>query len=72
MTRKTEMDLKAVLACPACAKDFIYAYSDSKGHASVPCVRCGRIIMADYETLEATLISPERRQNNRKYTIKSP
>jgi len=61
-----EMDLKGVVACPACGKEFVFAYYDAKGHASVPCVRCGRIIMVDYETLEATLIRPRRRKNKSK------
>lgn len=64
MKKRKSMDLKGVVACPACEKEFIFAYSDSKGHASVPCIRCGRIIMVDYEKLEATLIPPERRKSH--------
>ncbi len=60
-----EMDLKGVVACPACGKEFVFAYSDSKGHASMPCIRCGRIILVDYETLEGILIPPKRRKNLR-------
>jgi len=63
MDEMSEMVLKGVVACPACGKEFIFAYSDAKGHASVPCVRCGRIIMVNYETLKATLIQPKRRKN---------
>lgn len=63
MTDIKEMDLKGVVACPACGKDFVFAYSDAKGHASMPCIRCSRIIMVDYERLEATLIPPKRRKN---------
>lgn len=56
-----EIEFKGVVACPACGKEFVFAYSDAKGHASVPCIRCSRILMVDYERLEATLISPKRR-----------
>jgi len=56
-----EMDLKGVVACPACGKEFVFAYSDSKGHASMPCIRCGRIILVDYENMKATLIPPKKR-----------
>lgn len=63
MKDTAEMNLKGVVACPACGKEFVFAYSDAKGHASVPCIRCGRIIMIDYETLKATLIPPKRRKN---------
>lgn len=63
MTDVTEMDLKGVVACPSCGKEFVFVYSDAKGHASVPCVRCNRILMVDYERLEATLIPPKRRIN---------
>ena len=62
MTVVTEMDLKGVVACPACGKGFVFVYSDAKGHASVPCIRCSRIIMVDYERLEATLIPPKKRR----------
>ena len=65
MAHVIEMDIKGVVACPACGKEFIFAYSDAKGHASVPCIRCSRIIMVDYERLEATLITPIRRKNQR-------
>ncbi|MBC2727102.1 hypothetical protein [Desulfosporosinus sp.] len=65
MSQMAEMDLKGVVACPACKKEFVFAYSDAKGHASMPCIRCSRIIMVDYERLEATLISPKRRRNLR-------
>lgn len=61
MTEK--MDLKGVVACPVCGKEFIFAYCDAKGHASVPCIRCNRILMVDYESLIATLISPTRRKS---------
>ena len=57
-----EMNLKGVVACPACRKEFVFAYHDAKGHASVPCVRCGRIIMVDYGRLQATLITPKPRK----------
>ena len=63
MTNEVTMDLKGVIACPACEKEFVFAYSDAKGHASVPCIRCGRISMVDYGTLKATLITPIRRKN---------
>ena len=63
MMETIEMELKGVVACPACGKEFVFAYSDSKGHASMPCIRCYRIIMVDYETLEAFLIPPKRRKN---------
>lgn len=59
--RKNEVNLKGIVACPTCGKGFIFAYSDSKGHASMPCPKCRRIIMVDYETLEATLIPPKRK-----------
>ncbi|MDR3587336.1 MAG: hypothetical protein P4L59_18775 [Desulfosporosinus sp.] len=59
----TEMDLKGVVACPACGKEFVFAYSDAKGHASMACVRCTRISMVDYESMKATLIPPKKRKN---------
>ena len=59
----TEMDIKGVVACPACGKVFVFAYSDARGHASVPCIRCSRILLVDYERLEATLIPPKRKIN---------
>ena len=65
MTNVIEMDLKGVVACPACGKELVFAYSDAKGHASVPCIRCSRILLVDYERLEATLIPPKRRTNRR-------
>lgn len=57
------MKLKGVVACPACGKEFVFAYLDAEGHASVPCVRCGRISMVDYGKLEATLITPKPRKS---------
>lgn len=63
MTELKEMTLKGVIACPACGKEFIFAYLDAKGHASVPCIRCSRISLVDYESMEATLIPPKRRKN---------
>ena len=63
MTDMTEMDIKGVVACPSCGKEFVFAYSDAKGHASVACVRCTRISMVDYESMKATLIPPKRRIN---------
>lgn len=63
MADTVELKLKGVVACPACGKEFVFAYADAKGHASVPCVRCGRIIMVDYSKLHATLIPPKRRKN---------
>lgn len=63
MTNVTAMDLKGVVACPACGKEFVFVYNDAKGHASVPCVRCSKILMVDYESMNATLISPKRRKN---------
>jgi DNA-directed RNA polymerase subunit RPC12/RpoP len=59
--RMIKMDLKGVVACPVCGKKFLFAYSDAKGHASVPCIRCSRILMVDYERPEAKLITPKRR-----------
>ena len=63
MTYMAEMDLKGVVACPVCGKKFVFVYSDAKGHASVPCVRCTRILMVDYENMNATLMPPKRRKN---------
>ncbi|MDR3540700.1 MAG: hypothetical protein P4L69_06975 [Desulfosporosinus sp.] len=63
MKEMTAMDIKGVVACPACGKEFVFAYFDAKGHASVPCIRCSRILLVDYERLEATLISPKRKIN---------
>ncbi len=63
MTELTEMDLKGVVACPVCGKEFVFAYFDAKGHASVPCIRCSRILMVDYEKMNATLMPPKRRKN---------
>ena len=65
MTNVTAMDLKGVVACPACGKEFVFVYNDAKGHASVPCVRCNRISMVDYEEMKATLIPPKKRRNLR-------
>ena len=62
MVDVTELKLKGIVACPACGKEFIFAYSDVKGHASMPCIRCGRISMVDYGTLVATQISPQSRK----------
>jgi hypothetical protein len=61
MEDRLEMDLKGVVACPACGKVFVFAYTDAKGHASVPCIRCGRISMVDYGRLKAMLIRPKRK-----------
>jgi hypothetical protein len=58
-----EMELKGVVACPVCGKKFVFAYADAAGHASVPCVRCNRIILVDYGKMKATLVPPKRRQN---------
>lgn len=58
-----KMDIKGVIPCPACGKEFVFAYSDARGHASVPCVRCRRISMVDYGTLLATLMPPLSRKN---------
>lgn len=68
MINTAEIDLKGVVACRACGKEFIFAYSDAKGHASVPCPRCGRISMVNYGTMQATLIPPKRRRNQRHNT----
>ncbi len=63
MEKTKDFKLKGIIACPACGKEFVFAYEDAKGHASVPCIRCGRISMIDYEHMKATLISPKRRRN---------
>jgi hypothetical protein len=63
MLSEATLSLKGVIACPACGKEFVFAYSDAKGHASVPCVRCERIILVDYGALKATLIAPKKRRN---------
>lgn len=63
MADTINLELKGVVACPACGKEFVFAYADAKGHASVPCIRCGRIMMVDYGVLQATLIQPKRRKN---------
>lgn len=62
MKKSSEITLKGIIACPACGKEFVFAYEDAKGHASVPCIRCGRISMVDYELLTATLIPPKSRR----------
>ncbi|MDW7670583.1 MAG: hypothetical protein SCK57_10435 [Bacillota bacterium] len=56
---------KDVIPCPACGKEFIYAYEDARGHASMPCVRCSRIILVDYENTTARIIPPTRRGNKK-------
>lgn len=61
MVNMREMVPIGVVACPACSKRFVYVYSDTKGHTSVPCPRCSRISMVDYERLKAKLISPKKR-----------
>ena len=53
---------KGVVACPACGKEFVFAYSDAKGHASVPCVRCSRIIMVIMRAGKR-LLSTEKEKN---------
>lgn|GEM_PF-959219 len=58
-----EMKLKGIIACPVCGKEFVFAYADSRGHASVPCIRCHRIILVDYDKLQAVMIPPKRRRN---------
>lgn len=65
-----KMDIKGIIPCPACSKKFVFAYSDARGHASVPCVRCGRISMVDYEKMSATLMPPLSRKN--KVNAKKP
>ena len=61
----TELKFKGVVACPACGKEFVFAYSDAKGHSSVPCIRCKRISMVDFETMTAKLIPPKNRKSVR-------
>jgi len=39
-----EMDLKGVVGCPFCGKVSFFVYSGAKGHASVPCTKCNRIL----------------------------
>jgi DNA-directed RNA polymerase subunit RPC12/RpoP len=63
MSNTSEIELKGVIPCPVCGKEFVFAYEDASGHASVPCIRCGRILMVDYSNLEATLIPPKQRRN---------
>lgn len=63
MADMIKMDIKGVVACPACGKKFVFVYSDAEGHASIPCIRCSRISMVDYGTLLATLVPPKSRKN---------
>ncbi|WP_414716665.1 sigma factor-like helix-turn-helix DNA-binding protein [Syntrophomonas wolfei] len=44
---------------------FIFAYPDAKGHASMPCPRCGKFSMVNYEIMEVIPIPPKRRKNQR-------
>lgn len=67
MDKTLEFKLKGVIPCPACEKEFIFAYEDAKGHASVPCIRCGRISMVDYNELNAKLISPKKKRSVRSH-----
>lgn len=63
MAEKVELNLKGVVACPACGKEFVFAYLDARGHASMPCIRCKRISMVDYGKMVATLIPPKSRKS---------
>jgi hypothetical protein len=63
MINVSEIKLKGVLSCPVCGKEFIFVYRDAKGHTSVPCVRCSRIVMVNCETMKAVSIPPKRRRN---------
>lgn len=62
MNDEIGLTLKGMVACPLCGKEFIYVYSDAKGHSSIPCVKCGRIIMIDYESMAAAIIHPLKRR----------
>lgn len=63
MEKTINIGLKGIIPCPACGKEFVFAYEDAKGHASVPCIRCERILMIDYEHMKASVIPPKRRRN---------
>jgi phage terminase large subunit GpA-like protein len=63
MSSTLEIELRGVIPCPACGKEFVFVYQDASGHASVPCIRCRRISMVDYCNLKATLIPPKQRRN---------
>lgn len=57
-----EMELKGIVACPVCKKEFVFVYMDARGHTSIPCQNCKRIILVDSEKLEGMLIPPTRRK----------
>ena len=56
-----ELECKGIVACPACGKEFVFVYSDSIGHASIPCIRCKRILMVNFEKMIAVLVPPQNR-----------
>jgi len=61
-----EMELKGVVACPVCNKEFVFVYADASGHTSIPCQKCKSIILVDCDKLEGTLIPPRRRKTFRR------
>jgi len=49
---------KGALVCPVCQKSQIVAYSDAKGHASMRCDVCRRLLMVDYDAMTVMTTKP--------------
>ena len=55
MTKKV---VKGELLCPVCRKEKFIVYTDTTGQTSSHCARCGRLLLLNYDQMEALPVKP--------------
>ena len=49
---------KGVIICPVCRKEKFVVYVDTIGQTSSHCAKCGRLLLLNYDQMEAVPIKP--------------
>ena len=55
--------IKGEIVCPVCRKERFVVYGDTSGQTSQHCGKCGRLLLLDYDSMDAVSIRPQELQS---------